>query len=43
MLVVRDDAQLAACCTGARLGLGGNFGVAVGMAGRHVDASVLVS
>lgn len=43
LLVLRDEDQLAACCAGARLGLGGNLGLAVGIAGRHADASVLVS
>ena len=43
LLVLRDDEQLAACCAGARLGIGGNLGLALGLAGRHADASVLVS
>ncbi|GAX77119.1 hypothetical protein CEUSTIGMA_g4565.t1 [Chlamydomonas eustigma] len=42
LLVLRDDDQLAACCAGARLGFGGNVGLAVGLAGRHADAAVLV-
>ena len=43
LLVLRDDDQLAACCAGTRLGLGGNLGLAVGLAGRRAEASVLVS